>query len=548
MKRLVNFLRRLFPPIHRAPDKNVANIGDNVQIGQFAQGRNILQLHIGAFVFPVRTLLALVGIALLAAFAVWWIVTPSQMPQGGAAANAALVEFGARDAQGHVTSSAQGAALSEWLYNRLNLELADMPETARPNFWHLATHWDLAHLFQKRVTAPPQTDADIERIAQQVGASIVLYGNLAQGQSAEAFVPQLYMAQKKGEADELTGSQQLGQPIPLPASLNDEYLAAYLQPLGRALVWFSRGLQNDLNGRYDLAYQILKQGEQNLTDWDENQGKEVLYYFIGREALFLANCENDARIVFTPTPAASAVAQALTEAETYFARAQTVAERSGRTYARATFGLGQVALQRAQRELIPPDAPTVGQCRINVSPVGAPLACPPRRAPNMDAESLEKARAYVLQAVALFDRALTELPQPAPSRLESKLRGARASADVLRAQLELLAQNFSDAESFSQNAQTALTPLPSATARDDRRTLATLYLVLGAAHLANANARLAQQDTANARTQLQNALAAYDACIQLIPSDEPDAFLRTNLGPNCVCTRRDTQTILDGLR
>lgn len=546
MKNFFAFLRQLFPPIQRAPDKNVANIGENVQIGQFAQGSNILQLHIGAFVFPVRTLLALIGIVLAAAVAVWWVVTPSQMPQGGAAANVALVAFGARDAQGKVTSSAEGSALSEWLYNRLNLELADMPETVRPNFWQLATNWDLPHLFQKRVTAPPQTEADVERVAQQVGASIVLYGNLVQGQSAEAFVPQLYVAQKKGEADELTGSQQLGQPISLPTPLNDEYLAANLQPLGRALVWFSRGLQNDLNGRYDLAYQILKQGEQNLTDWDENQGKEVLYYFIGREALFLANCENDARIVFTPRDATSAVAQALTEAENYFTRAQTLAERNGRTYARATFGLGQVAIQRAQRELIPPDATTVGQCRINAPLSGAPLTCPPRSAPNTDAKSLQNARAYIAQATALFDRALTELPQPAPPRLESKMRGARASADVLRAQLELLAQQPADAETWAQSAQTALTPLTRATARDDRRTLATIYLALGAAHLANANARLAQQDKVNGKIQLQNALAAYDACVQLIPSDEPDAFLRTNLLPNCVCTRRDAQTILDG--
>jgi len=153
---------------------------------------------------------------------------------------------------------------------------------------------------------------------------------------------------------------------------------------------------------------------------------------------------------------------------------------------------------------------------------------------------------YIAQAVALSDRALTELPQPAPPRLESKMRGARASADVLRAQLELLAQQPADAETWAQSAQAALTPLTRATARDDRRTLATIYLALGAAHLANANARLAQQDNVNGKIQLQNALAAYDACVQLIPSDEPDAFLRTNLLPHCVCTRRDAQTILDG--
>lgn len=548
MKRFLEFLKQLFPPIQRASDRNVANIGENVQIGQFAQGRNILQFQIGAFVFPVRTLLALVGLAALGAILVWWLVTPGQMPQGGAAANVAIVEFGTRDAQNRVTHSAQGAYLADWLYNRLTLELADLPATTRPQFWHLATSFDLPHLFEKRLTAPIQNDTDTERVAAQVGASIVIYGNLVEGASAEAFVPQLYIAQKKDEADELTGSQQLGQPIPLPNPMNDEYLATYLQPLGRALVWFSRGLQQDLNGRYDLAYQIFTQGEQNLADWDEQQGKEVLYYFIGREALFLANCESDAQIVFKPQANVSGVERALNEAEKNFERARQIAERDGRVYARATFGLAQVAFQRAQRQLIPPEATTAGQCRINISPVSAPLTCPPRTPPNMDAETLKKARGSVSQAITLFDRARAELPQPAPARLDAKFSAARATADTLLGTVELLQQNPAAAKALSQNAAVALQALTQTTPADDRRTRANVYLALGNAYALNGSAQHALQDAPSAVTQFENATRAYDACVNMIPADDPDAFLRALLLPNCFCARADAQKILDGLK
>lgn len=548
MKKFFVFLRQLFPPIQRAPAKNVANIGENVQIGQFAQGSNILQFQIGAFVFPVRTLLALVAVAAIAALGVWWLVTPGQMSQGGSAANVAIVEFGARDAQSRVTHSAQGAYLADWLYNRLKFELADLPETTRPQFWHLATSFDLSHLFEKRLTAPIQNEQDSERVAQQVGASIVIYGDLVEGTSVEAFVPQLYVAQKKGEADELTGSQQLGQPIPLPNPINDEYLATYLQPLGRALVWFSRGLQQDLNGRYDLAYQIFQQGEQNLADWDEQQGKEVLYYFIGREALFLANCESDAQIVFKPQANVSGVERALNEAEKNFARARQIAERDGRVYARATLGLGQVAFQRAQRQLIPPEATTAGQCRINVSPMGAPRPCPPRTPPNMDAAALNQAREYISQAITLFDRARAELPQPAPARLDAKFSAARATADTLLGTVELLQQNPAVAETLARNASATLQTLTQTTPADDRRTRANVYLALGSAYALAGSARHAQNDAPNAIPQFENAASAYNACVNMIPADDPDAFLRALLLPNCFCARADTQKILDGLR
>lgn len=546
-KALKQFVTEARKQAQTGGDVNVANIGEGARVDQIAVGRNILQakINIGTFVVPVRVLLVLVALALVGAVAVWWIVTPGQMPVGNA--NVAIVEFGVLDANGNVSNSAQGRYLSEWMYNRLGDALNDLPANARPTFWHIATGLDPAHAFQKRIIgAPIRTPADAEKVAKDFNARIVIYGNLAANQDPTTFTPRFYISQAAGEADELGGAQQLGQPIPIAANANDEYLAQTLQPLGRALVWFSRGLNNDLNGRYDLAYQVLKQGEASLTDWDENQGKEVLYYFIGREALFMASCETDARIVFTPTADKTAIAQALDEAAKNFRMAQDIATRNGRTYARATYGLGQVAFQRAQRALIPPGAAPVGLCRINVAP-NAPTTCPTPPAPNTDAVALETARTGIQDAIRLYDQAIAEMPADAPPRLNAKFQQARATADTFVGQLAILERRATDAEPFMQQAIQRLQPLTSSTPQDDRRTLTTVYFALGNAQYLSAISLIARGDNTAAKTQTQNALASFNACVKLVPDDEPDVYLRAVQRPACMCRGENANTLLKEL-
>jgi tetratricopeptide (TPR) repeat protein len=330
--------------------------------------------------------------------------------------------------------------------------------------------------------------------------------------------------------------------------VNDEYLIQNLQPIGRALIWFSRALQNDLNGRYDLAYLILKQGEEALSDWDEAQGKEVLYYFIGREALFLANCEQDASSVFTAMDGTTAVSLALDEAEKNFARAQAIARADNRTYARATSGLGQVALQRAQRKIVPAGSTTVGQCRMNPPPPGVEPRCPPRATASTDPVVLAEATALADQAIQTLDEAIAELPTPAPPRLEARVRAARASALVLKGQIDMVAMNWPSAEQSFMDATSRLAELEGSIPADDRRSRAAAFVQLGAANLGAAAARVAQNDRVGGRQPLADAVAAFDSCTRLIPIDDPDAFLRTIILPNCVCSGVTAQEALDGLK
>ena len=186
------------PPTQNTPaggkstgDINRVNIGEGATVDQLAVGRNIFQskINIGSLVIPVRFLFVLLVVAAVLAVAVWWIRTDPQMAGGKSASNVAIVQFGQQDANGNITDSAQGAYLSTWLDNRLNSELEDMDAANRPTVWHLATGFDPIHLFQKRTTAPVRTEADAERVATQVNARIVIYGNLVPGQSTAELCP-----------------------------------------------------------------------------------------------------------------------------------------------------------------------------------------------------------------------------------------------------------------------------------------------------------------------------------------------------------------------
>ena len=81
---------------------------------------------------PVRFLFVLLLVIAVLAIGVWWIVTPGKMPPGDS--NIAIVEFGQKDAAGNVKASSQGTYLSQWLYNRMNDEIAELPKARSRRF------------------------------------------------------------------------------------------------------------------------------------------------------------------------------------------------------------------------------------------------------------------------------------------------------------------------------------------------------------------------------------------------------------------------------
>ncbi|HXV43450.1 MAG TPA: hypothetical protein VEC96_10325, partial [Anaerolineae bacterium] len=263
------------------------------------------------------------------------IPTPSRMSGDF---NIAVAETGQQDANGALESSKDGQQLGQWIFTELQNEYQNLPQEFDVQVWH-----DGPELAAKNVTIGLVADDEAAaQLANEINANLVIYGNLVGPENAANFTPKFYVKPLQGEAgelDELKGPFQLGAPIPIPIPLDtgDPVLIASLKPevslRAKALRWFTIGLIWDLAGQTVKALTTFQQAEQELKEWGEkNQGKEILYYFIGREALFLSRTESEAQKVFASAEEARATAEA------YFQKALS----SNPDYARADIGLGSV--------------------------------------------------------------------------------------------------------------------------------------------------------------------------------------------------------------
>lgn len=486
-------------------DVNTVTIGEGARVDQLAVGKNIFQakIHVGALVIPVRFLLALLVVAAVIALAAWIYFVPTQMPQG--TFNLAIAEFGQRDANGNLTTSTPGKQLSEWLYNKLRIESSGLPADVQLTLWY-----DGMNFLQKRASIGMiRDDQEAEQIARSLNARIILYGNLAANQDVATFTPQFYVRQKEGEADELTGAQQLGKPLPLPTPLNDEYLDLYLKPRGRALVWFARGLSFDLLGRYDTAYRTFLEAEQNLQDWSRDQGKEILYYFIGREALFLGQTDQTARAAF------DSAEQALTAAE----KAYTTAKEIQPNYARAYLGLGQVHYQRARNLL---------------------------RGHEQELDALDKVFKELQRALEWFKQGESLVELSPGSRVAEKLAGVKGASLVLMGQTYRLrydvtrsASDLASADSFAQLAEADLETLARTLDAADARLRAQAFLTLANARFVRADAAATRGDTDASKPLYAAADQDYARCIEIAALQKFDQFLQQEVLPLCIQKRAE---------
>lgn len=443
------------------------NIARNLG-GQPVFSKTVIQ--IGAINVPTWPLLALLGLIIVAAAAwIWSRMGPAQMPTGGF--NVAVAEIGKKDANGKVQPSKDGQQLSQWIFGGLQQEYQNLPGEAEVHVWHDSMGWT-----QKRATIGMiATEVEAAALAKQIKANMVIYGALVSGEQAANFTPQFYVTKLPGEAnelDEIGGVYQLGAPIPvqLPLDATNPVVVANLKPTisvrARALRWFTIGFVQDLAGRTINAYEIFKKAEAALSDWAEKgEGKELLYHFIGREALLLSRPNVPA--YFASPEEGRAIA------ETYFKKALA----SNGTYARAYIGLGGVYFQRAQ------------------SAVSAP-------------EKLALAE----EAIKNYNHAVTYAPQlpGEQAKLEAQLGLAVAAmlkADAYR-QLEANLEAVTYLDDAVNNLEVIVPPLQES---GQRRSLGHVYLALGAAY--ERLALLSQDDAAKSSMLNQKAGEAFNACV-----------------------------------
>ena len=249
--------------------------------------------------------------------------------------NVAVTEVGVTDSQGEMQPSADGELLRTWIVGALAAGNAASQADSRMLVWH-----DGLPRTQKRPKlgllagkTPEERAQAAEALAGRVGADVVIYGHLEPAGDATQFVQEFYVSPRlRPEANETIGHYQLGAPIPVPVKLTTadtlakEAVAAQVSDRTQALFGLLLALRDDLLGRHEQALTQLKETAAELKSWGERgEGKEILYYLMARQALFLKR---------------------YAEAEAF----ATQALASNPVYPRAHVVLGGVGVRRAQEE------------------------------------------------------------------------------------------------------------------------------------------------------------------------------------------------------
>jgi len=247
-----------------------------------------------------RRLALIAGAALVLLLALggaaYGLIGPTRMDPGSTM-NIAVTEIGLMDGAGQMHESPDGGLVQGWMVAALETANRQADTSGRITIWH-----DGLPRTQKRVKlgmvsgkTPDERAQAAEALAQRIGADVVLYGHLEAQGNAMQFVEEFYVTTRlRPEANETIGRYQLGGPIALPSDLAGgdalarESVAGKISDRTGALYRLLLGLRADVLGRHADALAVFQQIETDLKSWsDQGAGKEILYYFIAREALYL---------------------------------------------------------------------------------------------------------------------------------------------------------------------------------------------------------------------------------------------------------------------
>jgi tetratricopeptide (TPR) repeat protein len=412
--------------------------------------------------------------------------TPSPTPTPGPARmsndsfNVVVAEIGQQGASSQVNRSTDGQQLSVWIFTELQREYesSDVLQQHDIQLWHDSLGPEVKDVEIGIVSS----DDEAKDLADRVNANLIIYGNLTAEQEPATFEPEFYVSRLPGEADEIseiTGPFQLGTSIPVPLPLEEidqVSITALRQQVtlrARAMRWFTVGFIWDLVGDTAKALETFKQAELDLSQWAElGEGKEILYYFIGREALTLGRDDQIAQ----SSGAFENADQALQEAERYFRKALA----SDDQYARAHIGLAGVFYQRAQHQAI--------EDRL----VGEELAGA--------IDHYDRAREYTMETPngpagleARFGVGIAALLQGTTYRNLGFPDEANASLDWAIQELEMIVSPLIDAK--------------------QHRTLAQVHLALGVTYLEQARLLRDQGDIAASIDSYEQAQMSFARCV-----------------------------------
>jgi hypothetical protein len=196
--------------------------------------------------------------------------------------NVAVAEFGAVDEEGSITSHPEASGFSDSLYRALSQELEQLAETD-------IQVYSPAETGQIAGTTREERAQVAQQLAEEINADLVVYGNLELGENRSGFIPEFYIrTQKLGDAQELAGQYEFGSSIEGKGNIERntaarEDLRRQLASRTSAMAQFVTGIGLYMLHDYEDALDHF-QLAQDEEGWDDNDGKEVLYLFMGNTA------------------------------------------------------------------------------------------------------------------------------------------------------------------------------------------------------------------------------------------------------------------------
>ena len=510
-----NWLRRF---LQRGREQQ-ANDTISAQIGADARnivvGKNVIQIGTVQIPFYLAAIIAagvliIVGIVLFNAL--WPLLQPVTRMAGQF--NIAVAQFSEVDANGRGRQTDNGLTLSRWVYDALKTEYATNPALGglgSVEIWHDSPGIPGKNIELGIVAGATEAAraAVAGALANKVGAHMVIYGTV-NAASPSGVALEFYIAPElQPETSALIGQYQLGAPIPIQlpfdtsGPLGNLAVGTNLQTRTTALFYLTAGLTLDLLGRSQAALEILQQAETKLTYWDDGDGKEILYFFIAREALFLARQKVDQAPEF----------QALTQVAEDAAR-RALAIQPG--YVRAQVVLGGVYLARAQR--LPPTERLLEPSALNLAITNYEQAV----AQAAQGEDL------FLQSVAHLALATALRTQGQTYYLTDELTQANQAFDQATALLDTVIQPLTDAKQY--------------------RLLAQAYQVQGAAYWQQADVYRQQSDAIGQKERLTQARTAFAACVEQGVQVPFDQILHEEvIAKSCQPAQADVEQALQAL-
>lgn len=252
----------------------VANIEKGSAIAAGRGARALVVNFFGGYGYFLA--ITILIIAILSGYFLWQSFFPEKMTGDFRVAVADFEVIGNSD-QEHL-----GSELAEGVYLKLNESLSEIDKD------FTTVIWSPEKVGKVKGETPEERAKSAEEITKKIGADILVYGVIDMSNSVWEITPEFYIASENFyEAEEITGQYQLGETFPL---VGQENIARRIELSNKyktrvqAISKITIGLAYFSLRDYENALETFQSAE-NIPEWNQSQGKEVLYLLAGNAAM-----------------------------------------------------------------------------------------------------------------------------------------------------------------------------------------------------------------------------------------------------------------------